>query len=400
LKLTCNIQAKRLSYYKIMIKKILIGLIIAYGLFLLCGVALLYFAKIEKFTVIPGFSIKHTIHKKGVAGTDGPIVIYQDGKTIALSLGGEGKSLTIVRDTLTGKEVTCTSFQTGDTFSIKLKDSLKVEQDTYATPGKMLVLSDIEGNFKGLKMILRGTGVVNNKFDWAFGNGHLVIIGDFFDRGTDVAACLWLIYRLEEQALREGGKVHFILGNHEIMNLTGKYHYVNKRYDANADTINLPYKNWYNTNTELGRWLRTKNVVEKIGDGLYLHAGLSPEIYNADIKLNDLNRIARTAVDKEKHKLSEIEKLITGENGPYWYRGIAQEKIDDDQLDLILRRYTAGKMVIGHTILGDIQTIYQAKVIVIDLPHQENSDKGVMQALWYQAGKFYITNNQGQLKGL
>ncbi len=46
--------------------------------------------------------------------------------------------------------------------------------------------------------------------------------GDMFDRGDQVTECLWLVYALEETAKAAGGYVHFILGNHELMNLQGR----------------------------------------------------------------------------------------------------------------------------------------------------------------------------------
>ena len=36
---------------------------------------------------------------------------------------------------------------------------------------------------------------MDEKYQWIFGKGHLVICGDLFDRGNDVAAELWLIYK-------------------------------------------------------------------------------------------------------------------------------------------------------------------------------------------------------------
>ena len=33
----------------------------------------------------------------------------------------------------------------------------------------------IESNFKGLRLLLQGNGVIDTDFNWIFGNGHLVI---------------------------------------------------------------------------------------------------------------------------------------------------------------------------------------------------------------------------------
>ena len=380
-----------------MIKKILLWIALAYILFIAVGVTLLYFGKIERYYFFPGFSVKYKIKQKGIVSTDGPIIYYRNAKTLSKAIYGTGNSAIISLDTLTSRKASCMSFQTGEKFDIDLKDSLSIEKDNYTLPDKMLVLSDIEGNFKGLKMILQGTKVINNQFDWTFGEGHLVLLGDFFDRGTDVAACLWLVYRLEEQAIKAGGKVHFLLGNHEIMNLTGKLHYLNNRYKANADTLGLNYEQFYDNNSELGRWLRTKNVVEKIGDVLVLHAGLSPEMVSKKLPLTTINSIVRKAIDKKAESFLEVEKLVMGEKGPFWYRGLAQEEVRQGELEQFLAQYKASTIVMGHTILGQIKTIYQGRGIAIDLEHQKNSDKAVMQALWRQGNKFYVVNQDNKL---
>ncbi len=50
--------------------------------------------------------------------------------------------------------------------------------------------------------------------------------------------CLWLIYSLEEKAKAAGGYVHFILGNHEIMNMQGDFRYVQDKYRSKCE------RNW------------------------------------------------------------------------------------------------------------------------------------------------------------
>lgn len=59
------------------------------------------------------------------------------------------------------------------------------------------------------------------------------------------------------------------------MNLKGRLDYVRDKYEDNADTLNLNYDKWYSLNSELGgKWLRSKNGIEKIGNLLFLHAGI------------------------------------------------------------------------------------------------------------------------------
>ena len=56
-----------------------------------------------------------------------------------------------------------------------------------------------------------------------------------------VTEVLWLIYSLEEKAKAAGGYVHYILGNHEIMNMSDELDYVQERYIQHAQLMNKPY---------------------------------------------------------------------------------------------------------------------------------------------------------------
>jgi hypothetical protein len=112
----------------------------------------------------------------------------------------------------------------GKTFPVRLKEKdggcKKVNTKKV---NKLIAISDIEGNFMAFTETAAANGVIDTNFNWTFGEGHLVLTGDFFDRGTQVTEVLWLIYSLEEKAKDAGGYVHYILGNHEIMNLSVIY---------------------------------------------------------------------------------------------------------------------------------------------------------------------------------
>src|SRR3546814_715270 len=82
-------------------------------------------------------------------------------------------------------------------------------------PARVAVLSDLEGNIAFLEQALRRLGVVGADGQWAYGGGHLVVLGDSVDRGRDVFAVLWRLHGLSGQAGMAGGAVHVVLGNHE-----------------------------------------------------------------------------------------------------------------------------------------------------------------------------------------
>ena len=180
--------------------------------------------------------------------------------------------------------------ENSDRFYFKINSDHKIEISESLMPEKLIAISDIEGNFNGFSSFLKSNKIVDSNYNWTFNNGHLVLVGDFVDRGKNVVQVLWLIYKLEKQAKENGGKVHFILGNHEIMNFQGNGGYNQKKYIKAGQVISQKNE-WeraiqfmYSNQTELGNWLRKKNVIEKIGGYIfvpvsYTHLTL-PTIYS------------------------------------------------------------------------------------------------------------------------
>jgi len=333
--------------------------------------------------------------------SDGPVIVYQDSKVLNYSVipnlnKTDGNLFEIsVGEISKDDTLTCIVDETVNQFDFKLKENIQIEKDTYELPEKMLIISDIEGSFRGFQMILEGAGVINENFEWTFGIGHLVLNGDFFDRGINVNECLWLIYKLESEAEMHGGKVHFILGNHEIMVLQNDLRYVRQKYFDNADSLGLDYSKWYSPETELGRWLRSKNAIENIGGYLFVHAGLSKDVPYGKYTLTQINDSIRYSIDIDFEREERRKNLFIGSKSPIWYRGIMEEEETQAEVDSTLEIFNANKMVLGHTVVDSIKYLYNKKVIGIDLHHQENSDKGFMYALFFENGEFYVINNSG-----
>lgn len=123
---------------------------------------------------------------------------------------------------------------------------------------KVFITSDPHGNLDCFVDILKAGKVIDENQNWIFGNNQLVVIGDIFDRGKDVLPLFWLVYKLEEEAERAGGSVHFLLGNHEEMVLRGNLRYTHKMYLELAEKLGVAYPDLWR-NSELGRWLQTRN---------------------------------------------------------------------------------------------------------------------------------------------
>jgi hypothetical protein len=207
---------------------------------------------------------------------------------------------------------------------------------------------------------------------------------------------LWLIYSLEEKAKAAGGNVHLILGNHEIMNMSGDLRYLNEKYKNNATLLNERYDELYGENSELGRWLRTKNVVEKVGDMLYTHGGISSLVNNMNIPVSKINDLARPFYSDSSNSYPDLKtEIIFSDYGPFWYRGyyMGKEIATEQQVDSTLDKFDVKHISTGHTIVADTVSVrFNGKVFDTDVHHA----KGFSEGLLIENGKFYRVSTLGE----
>ncbi|HEV8272038.1 MAG TPA: metallophosphoesterase [Chitinophagaceae bacterium] len=295
-----------------------------------------------------------------------------------------------------------------DFFYVELKDSLKVEPSTYDSASKIIEISDIEGNFNGLYGFLIANKVMDKNYNWIFGNGHVVFLGDFVDRGTQSIQVLWLIYKLEEEAIKEGGKVHYILGNHEILNIQGAG-YTDNTYikDDQSSTTSVPFdeshKILHSAKSELGKWLRTKNSIEKIGNYTFVHGGISPKILLFKPDLDKINNTIRENIEYDLYNdpgKNKFANFLIGREGPLWFRGLAikykyYDKVSQSELKQILSYFNSSKIVIGHTGVNDIQADFNGALIKTDVTHGQEKFSGKTRGILIENDIEYKIDGNG-----
>lgn len=273
---------------------------------------------------------------------------------------------------------------------------------------KVFVTSDPHGNFECFAELLQANNVIGKQYEWTFGKNQLVIIGDVFDRGKDVLPLFWLIYKLEKEAQDAGGQVVFLLGNHEPLALTGDVRYAKDKYPALATLLNMPYKDLFSPSTELGRWLATRNTMQLIGRNLFVHAGLSAEMYNQNLSIAAVNPAMSEALflNKTQRKAhAPLSAFLYGNSGPIWYRGMVKDDekynpLPGDTLNLILKRYKADRIIVGHTIFKDITTRYNGRVITVNVDNKENRTEGRGRGILIEPKKISVTGDKGIMKKL
>ena len=271
------------------------------------------------------------------------------------------------------------------------------EKSTYNKVKKIIALSDIHGQYDLTIELLKNNKVIDKELNWNFGKGHLVIAGDIFDRGDKVNEVLWLVYKLEIQAKNDGGRVHFVLGNHEFMVLQKDLRYIHEKYKVSSKLIGLEYDQLYGNKTVLGRWLRSKPSIIKINNNVFTHGGVSEEfLINRGVDFEKINLMMRYYIDTPFEEMnSSIYNLYNGEKSLIWYRDYFKEygeDLTDADISKILKMLNTKHIVVGHCSYDQVVQLYNNKIFGVD-SSIKNGKYG--EVLLIKKRKFY----RGTLKG-
>lgn len=276
---------------------------------------------------------------------------------------------------------------------------------------RIVAVGDVHGDFATFRKLLIETNIINKRNRWIAGKTHFVQVGDVPDRGPDSRKAMDLLMKLEKQALKAGGRVHALIGNHEAMNLAGDLRYVDAgEYNAFVDrksrrrreafyqnTIkylrdtreaeNLPvfdenYKaQWlaryplgyvehrlaWSPQGKYGQWVVGHNAVIKINDTLFVHGGISPQYQSRP--LDELNAIIRAELVQGE----AIADTAAANDplGPLWYRGLSDVEETcqtQQQLEALLAARQAKRIVVAHTPnAGVVLARYDGRVIMVDV---------------------------------
>ncbi|QNJ99003.1 metallophosphoesterase [Constantimarinum furrinae] len=307
----------------------------------------------------------------------------------------DGPYIFIERDRIVEKSIVNNEVITKALKSKAYETNFPPAPSVITTTASIAALSDIHGQYDLAVEILQNNGIIDKNGHWAFGDGHFVIVGDIFDRGDGVTEMLWLIYTLEQQAAAQGGRVHFLLGNHEYMVLHKDLRYLHEKYTTVLTMLDLDYDTLYGENTVLGRWLRAKPTVLKINDHIFVHGGISkqflelgpfdPDAINATMRAS----IART---KEEMKATDFYNNYYGSSGPIWYRGYFYDDLPDEAISEILQLTNSEQIVVGHCSNKEVVSLYDNRIFGVD-SSIKLGEYG--ELLFIENGSFYRATKDG-----
>lgn len=304
---------------------------------------------------------------------------------------------------------------------------------------RVVAIGDVHGARDELVALLGDVGLIDDQLHWSGGRAHLVSLGDLLDRGDYGRQVMDLMMRLQQEAAAAGGAVHVLLGNHEVMNLTGDLRYVSAGDYAqfgSAARDGLP-PGFFERRAALapdghyGRWLLGLPVALVVNDTLFVHGGVSTMLEG--MSLDDINaaagrdvrrvaegwhalldagllddadgfdalrtRAAELARDGASPALRERGRKITEAleglpfhpDGVTWYRGnsICHAYAEGGTLRDVLAEVGARRVVVGHTVTGSrrINSRVDGLVYRIDTGMNHAAYGGVPGALVIQDGE-------------
>jgi hypothetical protein len=273
-----------------------------------------------------------------------------------------------------------------------LKKTQSLNGAEYRKVESIFAVSDIHGHYQNFIELLKANKIIDKNLDWIFGKGHLVIVGDVFDRGDQVTECLWLIFNLEYQAEKSGGRVHYLLGNHELMILKDNDKtYANDKYILPFAKAIMDYHDLFSQNYVLVQWLRSKNIAVKINDHLFVHGGIPPEFVEQKRTLDQMNQsIHKYMADTSGITPPEKDLIIE----PTWYRGYFEKSNMGEDLSMVCKYYKVSKIIVGHTPVNQIKSLQDDYVIGVGI-HFTGPDRPA-QGLLIRNGQYFRCDEAGK----
>ncbi len=233
-------------------------------------------------------------------------------------------------------------------------------------PGRLVAIGDLHGDLAATRRVLRLVGAIDEEDAWVGGSLTVVQVGDQIDRGPDERQVLDFLAALEMQAREDGGALHILNGNHEVMNVQADFRYVpdggwaafdefaDAPLPAGADLDDVPPEQRgrhaaFHPGGPYAMRLSERDVVLVVDDTLFVHGGVLPEL--VDYGLARVNAETRAWMRGER----ERPAVLTGEASPVWSRHYSSDTGPDDcaLLEEVLERLSLRRMVVAHTVQAE-----------------------------------------------
>ena len=222
------------------------------------------------------------------------------------------------------------------------------EWDVRPVPARVVAVGDLHGDVRGLGAIARACALLDRGGSWIGGDAHLVLMGDLVG-GTDSRLLLNAVMRLEREARRAGGRVHALIGNHDVLPASGRFGKMTRRERR------AYHKSDFRGDGPYSEWLRGRPTILKIGQTVFVHAGL--DRWALDTDPAEVNASVRAWIAHEQGVGPKPPKktrwTVDEEDGPMWTRafkargGKPKDAPSKKDIRAVLERLGAERIVLG-----------------------------------------------------
>ncbi len=224
---------------------------------------------------------------------------------------------------------------------------------------RIIAIGDLHGDYRATLLALRKANLIDSKNRWSGGNTIIVQVGDQLDRGgrqdnysdeDSEFKIMNIMNRLHNQAIKQGGAVYSLLGNHELMNVLGDFDYTSSMGLGHFGNKKERYINFKPGGKIACKMACTRNVIMKIGDIVFVHGGINPKIANK-YRFDDINLLMRKFLlgDTKLQYNNHFRDLFLNENSLLWSRQYSDIKPNCPSLYKSLDSMNAKLMIVGHT---------------------------------------------------
>ncbi|KAE8812146.1 Shewanella-like protein phosphatase 2 [Hordeum vulgare] len=308
------------------------------------------------------------------------------------------------------------------------------------SPSRLVAIGDLHGDLPKSLTALRLAGLLPSanspgssasatSTSWSAGPTLAVQLGDILDRGGDELRLLYFLRRLSISAAAQGGALLPILGNHEVMNVSGDFRFVTpqglqefsgwagwyraglaiKRRCGGLEQPKNPFLGvpkafpgirrefWDGIRSRLAalrpdgpiarRFLADLPTVLVVGDSVFVHGGLLEA--NVEYGLERINAEVSDWIRGERGDNARAPEYLCGRDAVVWLRRFSEGfNCDCQRLQGVLGMIPGAKrMVMGHTIQSEgINAVCGAQAVRVDVGLSRGCGNGLPEVLEINGG--------------
>lgn len=250
---------------------------------------------------------------------------------------------------------------------------------------RIIVIGDIHADIDATRAAFRLAGAIDDDDDWIGGELIVVQLGDLIGRSYEDRKVLEFILAIRKQAESSGGKVHALIGNHEVFGARLELRWVHDDAFAAFDDLpgldldhprlaNLPSHQRARSAALMpggyfARQLADFPAVLRLGKTIYVHGGVTPHWANYGIERINAD-VREWFAGNTEQPLSTLG-MDPGniDDSVMMSRHFSQDVDADDcaMLEESLRLLDAERMIVAHTVHESITARCDGRVWAIDV---------------------------------